>query len=258
MARRNFCGSAAHAIDRRAFLGGAAAAGAAVAADMTALERPRRARRRRRAEEDAEARHPAVARRRGVASWRRGTRSRARPPAGRSARSRPTCPGVHISELMPKMATRMKTTCVIRSLNTKNGDHGGAAKMMMRGRRDEAALRYPDLGAVVAREMGRADSKVPDYVTFYTQTEGRSMAPGDAGFLGARYAPMELTTNNIPGDHQQARRHHRPRPPASAADLRDLLGKQFGQGRQLRDAEQPQRGVPARPRASWRARSCST
>src|SRR5439155_11187857 len=84
-------------------------------------------------------------------------------------------PGLQISELMPKMAQRMKNTCVVRGLNTKNGDHGSGAKLMMRGRRDEAALRYPDLGASVAREMTRVDSKVPDYVTFYTQTEGRSM-----------------------------------------------------------------------------------
>src|SRR5262249_49955960 len=105
------------------------------------------------------------------------------------------------------------------------------AKLMMRGRRDEAALRYPDLGAVVAREMARADSKVPDYVTFYTQTEGRNMAPGEAGFLGARYGPMELTTNNTPEfikrldpltdlDHKER------------SDLRDLLGKEFAKGRQ--------------------------
>src|SRR5207248_2642608 len=138
--------------------------------------------------------------------------------------------GIAISELMPKMATRMKHVCVIRGLNTKNGDHGSGAKLMMRGRRDEAGLRYPDLGAVVAREMGRADSKVPDYVTFYTQTEGRGMAPGEAGFLGARYAPVELTTNNVP---EFIRRpdsvsdlDHRER-----AELRDLLGKEFGKGR---------------------------
>ncbi len=140
-------------------------------------------------------------------------------------------PGIHISELMPEMAKRMKNTCLIRGLNTRNGDHGSGAKLMMRGRKDEASLKFPDLGAVVAREMGRADSKVPDYVTFYTQTEGRSMAPGDSGFLGARFAPMELTTNNIPEyvrkldgindlDHVQR------------AELRDLLGKQFMKGRQ--------------------------
>jgi len=140
-------------------------------------------------------------------------------------------PGLHISELMPQMAKRMKHVCTIRGLNTKNGDHGSAAVTMMRGRRNEAALRYPDLGAVLAREMGRADSKVPDYVTFYTQTEGRGMAPGDPGFLGARFGPMELVMNNTPEfirkldsitdlDHKER------------SDLRDLLGKQFAKGRQ--------------------------
>jgi len=139
-------------------------------------------------------------------------------------------PGVQISELMPKMAQRMKNTCIVRSLNTKDGDHGGGAKMMMRGRRDEANMRYPDLGAVLAREMGRADSQVPDYVSFYFASEGRGFAPGDSGFLGARYAPMELTTSMVPEnirrladvndlDHQER------------GDLRDLLSKQFAQGR---------------------------
>jgi len=123
----------------------------------------------------------------------------------------------------------MKQTCLIRGLNTRNGDHGGAAKMMMRGRMDMGAVKYPDLGAVLAREMGRAESKVPDYVAFYTQTEGR--ISGESGFLGSRYAPMELTTNNIPEyirkldatsdlDHQQR------------GELRDVLAKQFQKGRQ--------------------------
>ncbi|MBL8866067.1 MAG: DUF1501 domain-containing protein, partial [Planctomycetia bacterium] len=140
-------------------------------------------------------------------------------------------PGVHISELMPEMAKRMKHVCVLRGLDTKNGDHGSAAVTMMRGRRNEAGLKYPDLGAVVAREMGRADSKVPDYVTFYTQTEGRGMAPGDSGFLGARYAPMELTTNNTPEFIRKldtiSDLDHKTR-----SDLRDLLSKQFAKGRQ--------------------------
>jgi len=131
---------------------------------------------------------------------------------------------------MPKMAARLKNTCIIRSLNTKNGDHGGGAKLMMRGRMDEANLKYPDLGAVLARELGQADSQVPDYVSFYSQTEGRDFAPGAAGFLGSRYAPMELSASMKPDnirrldgidelDHQQR------------ADLRELLSKQYSQGR---------------------------
>jgi uncharacterized protein (DUF1501 family) len=140
-------------------------------------------------------------------------------------------PGVHISELMPEMAKRMKTTCLIRGLNTKNGDHGSGAQIMIRGRADVGGVKYPDLGAVLAREMAQADSQVPDYVTFYTQTEGRGFAPGTSGFLGSRYAPMELTTNNIPEyirkldgveelDHQQR------------ADLRAVLSQQFSKQRQ--------------------------
>jgi uncharacterized protein (DUF1501 family) len=229
MPRNTFCGSAAHAVDRRAFLGSVGAAGAILAADMTGLNAL--------AAPDVN-KSLKKTQKRVILLWLAGGASQLetwdpKPGAttGGPFRSIQTdVPGLRISELMPKMASRMKTTCVIRGLNTKNGDHGSAALTMMRGRRDEAVLRYPDLGAVVAREFGRVDSKVPDYVTFYTQTEGRSMAPGASGFLGARYAPMELTTNNYPEfikkldgitdlDHQER------------GELRDLLGKQFEKGR---------------------------
>jgi hypothetical protein len=226
-----FCGSPAHAISRRAFLGATAAAGAAAFADMTGLD---------------VLSSPAIAaelkksQKRVILLWLAGGASqletwdpKPRAVTGGPFRAIPTdVPGTHISELMPEMAKRMKTTLVLRGLNTRNGDHGSGAKLMMRGRKDEAGLRYPDLGAVLAREMGRADSKVPDYVTFYSQTEGRNMAPGDPGFLGAKYAPMELTTSNTPEfirkldtitdlDHKER------------ADLQELLGKQFAKGRQL-------------------------
>ncbi len=228
--RSFFCRSADHAVSRRGFLGATAAVGAAAFADMTGLN---------------VLSSPALAgelkkkQKRVILLWLAGGASQLEtwdPKPGASTggpfRSIATdVPGLHISELMPQMAKRMNTTAVIRGLNTRNGDHGSGAKIMMRGRADVGGVRYPDLGAVLAREMGRADSKVPDYVTFYTQTEGRGFAPGDSGFLGARFAPMELTTNNTPEfirkldgvselDHQQR------------ADLRELLGKQFAAGRQ--------------------------
>ncbi|MEI8022350.1 MAG: DUF1501 domain-containing protein, partial [Schlesneria sp.] len=42
-------------------------------------------------------------------------------------------PSLQISELLPKMAQRMKTTAIIRSLNTRNGDHGGGTVLMETG-----------------------------------------------------------------------------------------------------------------------------
>jgi hypothetical protein len=230
----SFCGSPEHALDRRRFLGTLAAGAAAFAADMTALD---------------VLRAPAVAadlKQKGkhvILLWLAGGSSQLETwdpkpgaPTGGPFRSIPTSvPGIHISELMPKMAARMDRTCIIRSLNTKIGDHGSGARLMMQGRRDDPSVRYPDLGAVLARELGQAHSRVPDYVTFYSPTEGRNMAPGTAGFLGERYAPMSLTTGMVPEnlrrlesiddlDHVQR------------AELRDLLSRRFARGRSLSGA----------------------
>lgn len=139
-------------------------------------------------------------------------------------------PGIQISELMPQMAKRMQHTAIIRSLNTRNGDHGGGARLMHLGRRDEPNVKYPDMGAVVARELGRLDSQVPDYVSFYTATEGRGSGLSQSGFLGARYDAMSLTTDQIPPNLRRLEQlsdiDHKER-----ADLRALLSERFTRGR---------------------------
>lgn len=206
-----------------------AAGAAAFAADMTALD---------------VLKHPAVAgelkktQKRVILLWLAGGSSQLETwdpkpgaPTGGPFRSIPTSvPGIEISELMPKMAQRLGNTCIIRSLNTRNGDHGGGARLMMRGRMDDPSVRYPDLGAVLARELGRAHSAVPDYVSFYSATEGRDLGPGAAGFLGSRFAPMELTTGLVPENIRRpeslSELDHRQR-----ADLRELLSQRFARGR---------------------------
>ena len=225
--RQNFCGSREHALDRRGFLGTLAAGAAALAADMTALDvltTPALA-----AELKRGQKHVILLWLAGGASQLETWDPKPGVATGGPFRAIQTSvPGLQISELMPRMAQKMDHTCVIRSLNTKNGDHGAATQLMMRGRREEPNLRYPDLGAVLARELGQAHSKVPDYVSFYSSTEGRS--PGSAGFLGERFAPMELTSGMTPEnlrrldeisdlDHVQR------------GELRDLLSKRFARGR---------------------------
>jgi uncharacterized protein (DUF1501 family) len=132
---------------------------------------------------------------------------------------------------MPKMSTRLRHTAILRGLDTGNGDHGGAARLMHLGRRDEPNVKYPDIGAVLARELGRADSPVPDNVAFYTATEGRGGAVSQSGFLGARYNAMFLTEGSTPPNLArlaaiQDLDHH------DRARLRDALSLQFAQGRQ--------------------------
>lgn len=153
-------------------------------------------------------------------------------PTGGPYGSIPTSvPGVHISELMPKMARRMHKISVIRSLDTGDAGHGTGAEMMLRGRRNEPAIDYPDMGAIFARELGRAHSKVPGYVSFYSQTEGRGNTRKTAAFLGARFAPMNLDAGMMPPNITRlddiSELDHRER-----AELRDILSARFSRGRE--------------------------
>lgn len=228
-----FCGSPEHSLDRRRFLGGLATGAAAIAADMTLLDVLKSP-----VLSDELKKHQ----KRVILLWLAGGSSQLETwdpkpgaPTGGPFRSIATSvPGINISELMPKMAQRMEHTCIIRSLNTKNGDHGGGARLMMRGRMDDPSLRYPDLGAVLARELGQAHSAVPDYVSFYSATEGRDFAPGSAGFLGSRYAPMELTTSLMPENIRRpetlSETDH-----AARAELREILSQRFARGRTSSD-----------------------
>src|SRR5262245_44406229 len=224
--RKTFCGSPDHAIDRRGFLTSAVGTAAAMTA-LNVLQEP------------ALAKELKQQQKRVILLWLAGGASQLetfdpKPGAvtgGPFRAIKTNVPGVAISELMPQMARRMNHACIIRSLNTRNGDHGSAAQTMMRGRRDEANLKYPDLGAVLARELGQADSKVPDYVAFYFATEGQNMAPGSSGFLGARYAPMEMYRSMMPENISKlpsiSDDDH-----VARSDLRDLVSRRFSKGRQ--------------------------
>ena len=142
-------------------------------------------------------------------------------------------PGVRISELMPEMAKRLhEHTAIIRSLNTKEGEHGRASRLMMRGRNNEPNLVYPDLGAIVAHELAQVDSEVPDYVSIYSQTEGRNFAKLGPAFLESRHAPIQLTERmgleNVSRLDSISADDHRER-----SELRGLLSRRFGRERDL-------------------------
>lgn len=107
-------------------------------------------------------------------------------------------PGYEICELMPKMARLMDRVAVVRSLDTKIGDHGQAAELVETGRPKEPALVHPELGTVVAKELGQRDSQVPEYVSLYLATEGHRVP--NPGFLGGRHASMHLNTSLKPQD----------------------------------------------------------
>ncbi|MEK6233158.1 MAG: DUF1501 domain-containing protein [Planctomycetales bacterium] len=230
--RGAFCGSLEHGVSRRTFLGGVASGAAAIATDVSGVHAFASGQ----VNQDLKRQDKRV-----ILLWLAGGASQletwdpkpGRPTGGPFRAIATDVAGVHISELMPKTAQRFgKSTAVIRSLNTKNGSHGGGAMLMMRGRNDEPNIKYPDMGAMASRELGRADSKVPDYVAVYSQTEGRGGGKLTPGFLGSRHAAIQLTDKMTPPDLHRledvSELDHGER-----ADLRHLLGKRFTRGREL-------------------------
>jgi hypothetical protein len=210
-------------LDRRRFLGSAALGSAAFAADMTVLDALRA---------------PVLADelkqqdKRVILLWLAGGASQLEtwdpkpgaPTGGPFAKISTDVPGLEICELLPQLAQRMHHTAVIRSLNTKIADHGSGYKLMETGRRSEPGMEFPHLGAIVAKELGRADSRVPDHVAMYSATEGRRK--GTPGFLGARYGEMFLTDKMMPENIQRLEAisdtDH-----ADRAALRQLLADRF-------------------------------
>src|SRR5438874_9775745 len=94
-------------------------------------------------------------------------------------------PGIRISEHLPGVAKQMKDLAIIRSLTTKEGEHGLATQLMMTGYApQQAAVRYPGLGSLVSKELGREDTDLPNFVSLSPQR----MA--GAGFLGPDYSPL--------------------------------------------------------------------
>ncbi|WP_020468650.1 DUF1501 domain-containing protein [Zavarzinella formosa] len=133
-------------------------------------------------------------------------------------------PGYHVCELMPNIASRMKHIAVVRSLNTVQSEHEQAADLVSIGRPKEAALDYPEIGVVMSKELAVPDSELPDYVSFFTTSEGRRRPR--VGFLGANHSPLLLEKSIRPEDldpppGMSEIRHH------SREDLRALLSDRF-------------------------------
>src|ERR1700756_5244132 len=63
-------------------------------------------------------------------------------------------PGIRISEHLPRVARWMDRMAIIRSMSTKEGDHGRAAYLLRTGYLPQGALEYPAIGSLVSKELG--------------------------------------------------------------------------------------------------------
>jgi uncharacterized protein (DUF1501 family) len=103
-------------------------------------------------------------------------------------------PGIKISEHLPKIAKHMDRMVLVRSMSTKEADHGRATYLMRTGRLPGGPIQYPSLGALVAKELERPEAELPGFVAIAPFRFFNQGAFG-SGFLGPQYAPLIVGEN---------------------------------------------------------------
>jgi uncharacterized protein (DUF1501 family) len=109
---------------------------------------------------------------------------------------------MQISEHLPKLAKLGQHLAILRSMSTKEADHGRATYTMRTGHAPGGPIQYPVLGALVAKELEPPDAELPSFASIAPY---RFLSPGayGAGFLGPRYAPLIVGENANIGPAQQ-------------------------------------------------------
>jgi hypothetical protein len=112
-------------------------------------------------------------------------------------------PGIRISEHLPQLAKSMEQIALIRSMRTKEADHGRATYLLRTGRVPGGPVQYPTLGAVLSKELGDPNAELPNFVSI---APFRALSPAayGPGFLGPQYAPLVVgeNANNFGGPQQ--------------------------------------------------------
>jgi hypothetical protein len=98
-------------------------------------------------------------------------------------------PGIQISEYLPKIAQQMQNLTILRSMQTGDGNHQTATYLMHTGfRKGTGGAVHPNLGSMVAADLGHPDAELPNFVAV-----GGTQGPG---YLGPRYAPLIVNDFN--------------------------------------------------------------
>ena len=99
-------------------------------------------------------------------------------------------PGVHFSELLPRLASELNRYAVLRSLNPVTGAHAAADFVMMSGHRFSPTTIYPCFGSVISHHKG-FKSLFPPFVQLGNAVS-KGVGGGTAGFLGTVHNPFEI------------------------------------------------------------------
>jgi hypothetical protein len=103
-------------------------------------------------------------------------------------------PGIAVAEHWPHVAQAVGELTIIRSMTSKEGNHGRATYLLHTGYAPSGGIVHPGFGSVVASELGPDEFDLPHFVSI----QGPSIGPS---FLGVPYAPFVVSDPNRPPDN---------------------------------------------------------
>ena len=102
--------------------------------------------------------------------------------------------GLHVCELLPRMAKTMDKVCLVRSGTHENDHHETATNWVLSGRFGSPFGDYPAMGAVVAHETGFS-GLVPPYVAV-PRNPAFTWELGKSSYLGGRFESFKCGDPN--------------------------------------------------------------
>src|SRR5262249_4992146 len=102
--------------------------------------------------------------------------------------------GVRIAEHWTRTAGVTKELAILRSLTSKEGNHGRATYLLHTGYAPSGGIVHPGIGSLVAKELGPAEFDLPPFGSI----QGPGVGPT---FLGVPYAPFVVPAPNRPPDN---------------------------------------------------------
>lgn len=106
-------------------------------------------------------------------------------------------PGLVFSEHLPKLAAQADRLAIVRSLSTKEGDHGRGTHLMRTGHPPTGPVQYPSIVSSMGKSLAEVDSEIPRSVSISPYRIFNQAAFGP-GFLGPRYAPLTVAAADSP------------------------------------------------------------
>lgn len=134
--------------------------------------------------------------------------------------------GLQIADMYPQMAEQIQHLNVVRSLNSKEGDHERGTYFMKTGYRPDPVFKHPALSAIVSHQRPVEGLEIPAHVSL-----GGGQWPARGGYFGASYDAFRVFNpgrqiNNmrpLVGEERQGRR----------LESLDVVTQAFARGRRI-------------------------